>query len=287
MKKMLLGLAVAAALGLLAAGITRAAASFADPAGDSGAAPDITAVAVSNDVAGNVTFSVTVANQPTLAADAVLLLVIDSDDNATTGDSDGFDYGFVTTGASPGYVLLHWDGSNYVEAPTTTVHMSYSGGVATIAINKSELANTSKFAFGVLGAEVSGGQIIASDGAPDSSAWEYTLTTPPPPPPPPKPLALSAGKPAAKPLHPKAGLAFVVSVPVKRTDTGAPLTSGQVTCTVTVGGKPVRAAGRIVGGKAQCVVRVPKATKGKMLRGSMAIVFKTAGATKTFAFKVT
>src|SRR5262249_46635429 len=131
-----------------------------------------------------------------------------------------------------------------------------------------------------LGLQLSGDQAVAQDDAPNSGVWEYTLAAAP------KPLALAAGVPVGKPLRPKAGAPFVVSVPVKRTDTGAGLTSGKVSCTVSVGGEPVRAAGRILAGNAQCVVQVPKGTKGKSLRGSMAIVFKTAGATKSFAFKV-
>src|SRR5918995_3582522 len=50
-------------LALAAAQVAKADVSFTDPAGDSGTAPDITAVTAANDPAGNLTFTVR-TNQP-------------------------------------------------------------------------------------------------------------------------------------------------------------------------------------------------------------------------------
>src|SRR5262249_13083809 len=105
----ILGVLTIAALALVAAGSIGAAASFTDATGDSGAAPDVTAVSVTNDVAGDITFKVTVANQSALAADGAVQLVIDSDDNEKTGDSDGFDYFFELDGDNT-YVFEKWNG---------------------------------------------------------------------------------------------------------------------------------------------------------------------------------
>ena len=54
-----------AALTLVGGGAA-AATTFTDPAGDSEGAPDITSVVVANDLAGVVTFTIAVANQPVL-----------------------------------------------------------------------------------------------------------------------------------------------------------------------------------------------------------------------------
>ena len=79
----------------------------------------------------------------------------------------------------------------------------------------------------------------------------------------------------------------MVSVPVRRNDTRAPLTSGgSVTCKATVGGKPVKATGRFGGGKPQCVLRIPKGATGKFVRGSLTVAFGGKKVTKAFSFRV-
>jgi hypothetical protein len=74
----------ALAIGLLVVPGAFADRSYSDPAGDSGAAPDITGVAVSHDAAGVVSLAVT-TNQPVLAADASFWGYIDADRDAATG----------------------------------------------------------------------------------------------------------------------------------------------------------------------------------------------------------
>jgi hypothetical protein len=70
------------------------AAAFNDAAGDSGAAPDITNVAVGNDVvAGPIVFWVARANRlDDLVGDEVVFLLVDADRNPATGDQDGVEY---------------------------------------------------------------------------------------------------------------------------------------------------------------------------------------------------
>ena len=122
---------------------------------------------------------------------------------------------------------------------------------------------------------------MASDDAPNGElVWDYTLSVAPP-------LTLTAGTPTGNPAKPRAGRAFVLSVPVRRSDTAGPLTSGGVvSCKATVGGKAVKASGRFGAGKPQCVLRVPATAKGKMLRGSLKVTFKDKTVTKAFAFRV-
>ena len=64
-----------------------------DVAGDSGAAPDITAVTVANDLSGNILFVVQVGNREGFVANDVVLIFLDTDRNVGTGTPNtGIDY---------------------------------------------------------------------------------------------------------------------------------------------------------------------------------------------------
>jgi ABC-type glycerol-3-phosphate transport system substrate-binding protein len=65
-----LTLLLAAALALAAASAGGASISYIDSSGDSGSAPDITTTEVSNDDAGTITLTITIANQPSFSSDA-------------------------------------------------------------------------------------------------------------------------------------------------------------------------------------------------------------------------
>ena len=68
--------------------------TFNDSVGEDPNAPDITSIAVSNDDAGLITFQVNISNRPALTPDMLLLMFLDTDNNAATGDPDslGADY---------------------------------------------------------------------------------------------------------------------------------------------------------------------------------------------------
>jgi hypothetical protein len=56
------------------------------------------------------------------------------------------------------------------------VRVDYTGGVATITVNRSALSNTASFAFYVFTSQLdAAGEVLASDDAPDDSVLEYTL----------------------------------------------------------------------------------------------------------------
>ena len=81
------------------------------------------------------------------------------------------------------------------------------------------------------------GGVVAADFAPsDLSYWGYALAEPSGPDP-------VAKQPVATPSRPTAGRAFAVSLPVTRSDTGRPISSGAVGCRVLVAGAAVRATG--------------------------------------------
>ena len=264
-----------AALALCAAQVAKADASYTDPAGDSRTAPDITAVTAANDAAGNLTFTVR-TNQAALAADAIVDIAFDTDQNPQTG-GNGVEYFFLI--ASDGWEFVKWDGSKFVAANAPSANASYANGVATFKVSKADLGGIAKFTFWADSFQVdANGNVIAEDTAPDGTAvYEYTFT---------KPLTLRAGTTTTVPLKPAAGKAFAVRVRVTRGDTGGPLTTGTVTCTVRVGTTPLRASGRVSGGVATCNMRIPKTAKGKLLKVTMKVTLQGVSTTKTFSARV-
>ena len=177
MKRIAMIVMVAAALA--GPGVAHAETSFADPAGDSGAAPDVTGVTVSNDQTGIVTFRLRVANQPDLAADGEVVLVIDSDRNETTGDAAGFDYVLILSGSERSWLFGRWNGTDFDfdTTPSNTVRVSYTAGLMTFSVNRSELASTAAFSFYVLASQIdAAGEIVESDDAPDDGTYAFALT---------------------------------------------------------------------------------------------------------------
>jgi hypothetical protein len=274
MKKALL-LVASAALALSAAQVAGAAASYTDPAGDSGTAPDITAVTAANDAAGALTFTVR-TNQPVLAADALVDLAFDTDQNPQTGGS-GVEFLFLIS--SGGWEFLRWNGSTFVAAGAPSANGSYVNGVATFKVNKADLGGVEKFTFWADSYQFDANDnVIAEDTSPNGTdAYEYTFT---------KPLTLRASKVTTTPAKPAAGKAFIVGTRVTRGDNGAALASGVVKCTVRVGTAPLRATGRVSNGVALCSMKLPKTAKGKLIKVTVKVTFQGVSTTSTYSARI-
>jgi hypothetical protein len=274
MRKVLL-LVATAALALSAAQVARADASFTDPAGDSGTAPDVTAVTASNDTAGFLTFTVR-TNQAALAADAILDIAFDTDQNPDTGGS-GVEYLFLISAG--GWEFLRWDGTKFVAAGAASANGSYANGLATFKVSKADLGGVTQFTFWADAFQFDANRnLIAEDTAPNGTeAYIYALS---------KPLTLRAATATATPARPAAGKAFTVGTRVTRGDNGAALASGTVSCTVRVGTAPLRATGRVSNGVALCAMRIPKTAKGKLVRVTVKVTFQGVSTTKTFSARV-
>jgi hypothetical protein len=193
-------LVAAGAIGfaVLAAGPTASAAprggslTFPDATGEIAAGPDIVSVAVANDDLRNLTFTVTLANRPTLGASEVLLSV-NSDNNLSTGNDqwDGAEYAIDLT-TKDGAGLARWTGSQWDwSIPQTSLVASYAAGAASFTINAAELGNTKTFTF-VAGA----GENEQYDWAPESGEFSYTLRISPP-------VTKTVAKAASKPVKKK------------------------------------------------------------------------------------
>ena len=141
----------------------------------------------------------------------------------------------------------------------------------------------------VLGATVSYSQV---DSDPANNTLTLKANTPAPvvpTPAPPKPPAVVRpvfGKPLALPVAPLAGKPFMFTLALKRSDTGAPLTTGRMVCDPSVAGKLIKHAESFKAGKARLSFVVPRTAKGKLLKVKIKITSSGQSATKTVTYKV-
>ena len=270
---------------------------YNDPVGDAtGNAPDLTQVVVSNDTGGNLLFHVAVTNG---TPESMVRLWLDTDKNYSTGDS-GFDYelGLQTSADanSDGWWLGQWSTDHWADAPQHSTVQVYDDASTYIdfRINKSELGNTAGFSFSVESVRFTADAITGFDASPDGFAnrWTYDLTTPPPPTPTPTPAPAPAvvkpvfGVATIVPARPVAGKKAVFTLTVKRSDTGAPLTTGTMICDPSVAGKVVKHGESFKAGKAKLTFVVPKTAKGKLLKVKVKIVNGTQSSTKVVTYRV-
>ena len=256
------------------------AASFPDDTGDHDAAPDLTAVRVSDAKSGWITFSITTPNYAVLPEESAVVLSIDADDNARTGES-GTD--LQLTLAAGEISLGRWDGGQFAadDLPTRARHRN-AGNVVAIDLHLSELANSPRFRFSVLSADVNTAiqGVVAVDVAPDDfTFWRYSLANKPA-------LRLKAGRVVARPTQPRAGKPLTVVLAVTRSDTGRGIAAGAVGCRVQIAGKRIRATGRVAAGAARCSLVVPADARGKRLRGTITVRSGATSVASGFAYVV-
>lgn len=298
----------AAALGaLVMAAAAGADQTYSDASGDAGAGTDLLSATVSNDPTGTITLAIT-AGSP-LLPNGLLVVFIDSDNNATTGAPGlGAEYELFAFPAARGQILA-WNGSTFASANAPSFRLSDAGAVQTFTFSRADVGNTSAFAFGIVSGVVENGMVAISDVMPESDFFLYTLVFP-------QcsngkdddgdgkvdgqdlgcsgptdnlesddPVHVALGTTRVLPLHPRAGGRVVVSAPALRTETGKAPETGSVRCAArVVGGAALRGGGSFVGGRAVCTFTVPRTAKGKTVRGTMVLTYQTATATKPFAF---
>jgi hypothetical protein len=257
-----------------------AEATFPDPAADQDAAPDITSVRVSDAKDGWIRFAISTPNYPVLPSRAVLAVNIDSDNRPATGQG-GVD-AMVSMGG--GQVLLRrWSAAerDWVnDTKPTRVRGRSSGGVVTIDVHRSELADSPRFGFTIAAVDINleAEMIVAADIAPESGRyWRYTLANAPA-------LRLLLGEVTATPARPRAGKPFTITMGVTRSDTQRSIASGTVKCDVFSGGKRVRAAGRVRAGAGHCTLVVPEGATA--LSGSMTVRSGGTSVSARFRFPV-
>jgi hypothetical protein len=84
-----------------------------------------------------------------------------------------------------------------------------------------------------------------------------------------------------------AGKPFTVSLVVARSDSGALLRSGRVTCAATVGGQRLAARTHaVVNKQVTCTWIIPASARGKTIAGSIAVAFEDKSVTRRFSARV-
>ena len=266
--------------------VTANTTTYQDSTGEDPAAPDVTTIVVSNDDAGLITFRINVPNRPQLTRDVAAIMFLDSDSNQATGDPDNLGADYILQLILGEALLFKWDGADYtLSATQSSLTNSWASG-PTIRINASDLGNTRQLSFDVL--VISGlvfdettGAIDATnakrDFAPTVGFYRYDVKITPP--------TLVVRRVTAG--VPTAGKAFTLRVVVARSDTGAVVQNGRVTCVGRVGTARLKAkVQRVVAGAATCTWNIPATAKGKRFRGSVAIVFEGLRASESFASRV-
>ena len=264
--------------------------TYPDSAGEDPAAPDITSIGVTNDDTGLITFQITISNRPAFTGDMLIDLFLDTDKNGATGDSQLLGTDYVIELQPGGAGLFQWNGSDFVGATSqVSLTSSYGATGATIKVNALDLNKTKGFNFIVAATsgitfDANGNASFANahdDIAPDAGRGTFSyqvLTT----------ITLAGGAFTTSPGPAKAGRTFSAGLAVTQSDTGAGIESGAVTCTARIAGKAVAVkARRVVDGIAVCVWSIPKAARGKTIRGSIAVAVQTAQASHTFSAKIT
>lgn len=300
------GLVAALACILIPASDAFAETSLTDPAGDAAGAADITRIDVSNDASGTVSFRITTSSPLTDAEEIVVFL--DADRNRSTGPG-GTER---LVGVSLGSVFSEsWNGTDWVDSPLASLRGSVSGTTAELSLARSDIGNASEFGFDVGSILFDGsGKPLNWDLAPDGGTWTYQLTfaqcgngrdddadgtvdgkdlgcsSPTDDLESDDPVTLRAGTVTVSPARPKAGAAVVVSAPVTHVERGLAVASGTATCVARVGGKAIKGAARIAGGRAICRLVVPLSARGSTVRGSISATYRGTRVAIPFAFGV-
>lgn len=260
--------------------------TYGDATGDStGGAGDITGVTVSGDKGtGQIVFRIAGTNIAS-SDQNVLFLDIDSDANPNTGNlaDNGADYTFYLDNGS--YDFEHWNGSDWVATPFSTVRVLGGSGQIMISVNRSELGNTADFNFEVtaLSVLISGSGVVQAgiDSAPDDGAYNFSLEAGGP--------QINAVDVRSTPSSgPRAGKKFVVvptalQLPPDGRMTAATLSPESYSCSAKLGGKTLRG-----GGTGGCTFAIPKKNaRGKKLAVQLTVSYEGAAKVVPLSFKVT
>jgi hypothetical protein len=225
--------------------------------------------------------------------------MIDTDRNPSRGDGGDEVRVFQQSGA----VVHVWNGSSWVDAPPAGISVRFeisSGGAAwRVQLPRTLLRGTTGFDFELVFAKWAGGEIGAADRAPDTGAWRYELA-----------LAQCANgrdddgdgkidggdrgcagpddnvegdepvtprlmRPSVAPAKARAGAPVMVRARAQQLETGEPIATGSVVCTIRAGTARKRVTGRISAGLATCRLTAPRVARPTIVRGAMAIVGTT------------
>jgi hypothetical protein len=255
----------AAVLALVALGATAGAARagtpsvYTDASGDNASAPDIQRIVMTDNGDGTVGVEIDLAAAVPDDGGSDVVLGIDADRNAQTGEPHtGFEYLVVVTASGVG--IGKWDGSNWSAFNHQSLSPNAVGGRVTFTLTLADIGAT-EFDFVVV--SVHGND---SDGAPENGVFTYpqTVATPQI-----QSIMLPLGA-----LVPKAGKTLAVPSLQVKLSTNQVVSADSVTCTLSYRGKAIHPVGT-------CAWKLPKADKKKRLALTITATYQGATATMT------
>jgi len=245
---------------------------YADAAGDSGTAPDLTGVTVAGDALGQVVLTISV-NQVPAQGDVGVMLVLDTDLDPRTGEPThgGADFVFVEDMVARKWSFGRWTGAAWDwDTPYATAEVWSSPTAVTISVNRSELGNSSAFNFYAISWL---DELV--DSAPDRGLWNYSFAADGPE----IRRVLTATTPRSGPA---AGKRFTFTpIGVELPPSAEPLLlvprPESYSCRAKLAGRALRGsrAGR-------CSWTIPKSARKHKLAVVVTVAY--GGATKTFTF---
>jgi hypothetical protein len=165
--------ALAAALSATPADAANGA-RFDDPGGDVRRAPDITAVDISNDDRGVITFRVAMPREFGLTAGTTVTILLDTDRNVATGPA-GAEWAIVLADGAVG--VQEWRAAGWIRrVPRSAPTVSWSSG-PTVSIDRADVGFAAGFGFRVEASRTIRG-VTQEERAPDDGAWEYDVVVP-------------------------------------------------------------------------------------------------------------
>jgi len=262
--------------------------TFNDSVGEDPAAPDITTIVASNDDAATISFKINIPNRAQYSADIAVVMFLDSDANQATGDPESLGADYIIQLIQGEALLFKWDGSDFTISPTQASLSSAWASGPTIRINASDLNNTRKLLFDVTA--VSGIVFDSQTGAIDCAVckrdfapaigfYTYNVLVQKPT------LVVRSLRPT--PAKPAAGKPFTLRLVAARSDTGAAVQNGRVTCVGRAGSARLKPSlQRVQGGAATCTWNIPAGAKGKTFRGSVTVSFEGLKAGQSYTGKI-
>jgi hypothetical protein len=262
---------------------------YGDATGDAeaGLAPDLARLLVVNDADGNLGLGINYANRACAGAGDVVLVLLDADQNASTGNA-GIEYVLIIDGTGQAFLAVKWNGSAF--EPISIPSLSATCSDATTPtfnaffFNRADLGIASGFNF-VVGALYSpdGGTTVYADVAGPFSyqlGGSFTPPTAPPPATPPAPetpvetkgpSALVVDSFTTSPRTPHVGKRFSVGMRVSD-DVGTAITKGAIVCAAKIGRSAQRPFSKgFSRGVAVCTWVMPASSLGKRLVGAITV----------------
>jgi hypothetical protein len=255
---------------------TASSGTYPDKSGDNGSAGDITGITVVGDkTSGQLVFRISGTNLSPAATIPTFLLV-DSDANPLTGDTEsvGADYMFGVDDDSYGFA--HWNGSDWVDTSYDTVRITGGPAGVMISVNRSELGNATRFNFWARSYDRTNQKW---DDAPDDGAFNYSIDAN-------GPDIQGLELQTAPGSGPKAGSLFRVTPTGLRLPSGGALDAlpkpESYSCAATLGARVVRGTGT-----GRCTFALPKRkSRGKRLSVMVTVNYQGVSKAFTYAFKV-